>query len=92
MSKSLIDELQQAVTDAAERVGPSVVGLGRGFGRDRMKCGAQLACRRFPNHRGNLFLRGIANPVQASEMPQQFSRGLLTNAGYARNIINRVTP
>ena len=33
MSKSLIDELQQAVADAAERVGPSVVGLGRGFGR-----------------------------------------------------------
>ena len=33
MSKSLVDELQQAVADAAERVGPSVVGLGRGFGR-----------------------------------------------------------
>src|SRR5829696_4451942 len=33
MSKSLLDELQDAVTHAAERVGPSVVGLGRGWGR-----------------------------------------------------------
>jgi serine protease Do len=30
---SLLTELQQAVADAAETVGPSVVGLGRGWGR-----------------------------------------------------------
>ena len=30
---SVLDELQAAVTAAAERVGPSVVGLGRGWGR-----------------------------------------------------------
>src|SRR5215216_6076844 len=30
---SVLAELQQAVSDAAERVGPSVVGLGRGWGR-----------------------------------------------------------
>src|SRR5215208_8523385 len=29
---SVLAELQQAVSDAAERVGPSVVGLGRGWG------------------------------------------------------------
>src|SRR5829696_2903045 len=33
MSKSLLDELQNAVESAAERVGPAVVGLGRGWGR-----------------------------------------------------------
>src|SRR5215210_3370334 len=33
MSKSLLDELQDVVARAAERVGPSVVGLGRGWGR-----------------------------------------------------------
>src|SRR3954453_19821479 len=33
MSKSLLDELQGAVSAAAERVGPAVVGLGRGWGR-----------------------------------------------------------
>ena len=33
MSKSLLDELQEAVAGAAERVGPAVVGLGRGWGR-----------------------------------------------------------
>ena len=33
MSKSLLDELQDAVESAAERVGPAVVGLGRGWGR-----------------------------------------------------------
>src|SRR5688500_14472059 len=33
MSKSLLDELQDVVSGAAERVGPSVVGLGRGWGR-----------------------------------------------------------
>src|SRR5215210_3247063 len=33
MSKSLLDALQEAVSGAAERVGPSVVGLGRGWGR-----------------------------------------------------------
>src|SRR5215213_4021579 len=33
MSKSLLDELQEAVGGAAERVGPAVVGLGRGWGR-----------------------------------------------------------
>ena len=33
MSKSLLDELQEAVSGAAERVGPAVVGLGRGWGR-----------------------------------------------------------
>src|SRR4051794_11783514 len=33
MSKSLVDELQEAVSGAAERVGPAVVGLGRGWGR-----------------------------------------------------------
>src|SRR5215210_4093048 len=33
MSKSLLDELQEAVERASERVGPSVVGLGRGWGR-----------------------------------------------------------
>src|SRR3954453_19581455 len=30
---SVLEELQQAVAGAAERVGPSVVGLGRGWGR-----------------------------------------------------------
>jgi serine protease Do len=30
---AILDELQEAVTSAAERVGPSVVGLGRGWGR-----------------------------------------------------------
>src|SRR5215210_6173039 len=30
---SVLAELQQTVSDAAERVGPSVVGLGRGWGR-----------------------------------------------------------
>src|SRR4051812_50116239 len=30
---TVLDELQAAVTAAAERVGPSVVGLGRGWGR-----------------------------------------------------------
>ena len=47
MSKSLVDELQQAVADAAERVGPSVVGLGRGFGRGSgvvIEPGAVLTC------------------------------------------------
>src|ERR687893_626088 len=29
----VLEALQQAVVDAAERVGPSVVGLGRGWGR-----------------------------------------------------------
>src|SRR5215211_1498353 len=33
MSKSLVDELQAIVERASERVGPSVVGLGRGWGR-----------------------------------------------------------
>ena len=33
MSKSLLEELQEAVASAAERVGPAVVGLGRGWGR-----------------------------------------------------------
>ena len=33
MSKSLVSELQEMVERAAERVGPSVVGLGRGWGR-----------------------------------------------------------
>jgi S1-C subfamily serine protease len=33
MSKSLLGELQAAVAGAAETVGPSVVGLGRGWGR-----------------------------------------------------------
>src|SRR3954451_21966062 len=30
---TLVDELQEAVSGAAERVGPAVVGLGRGWGR-----------------------------------------------------------
>src|SRR3954470_16714468 len=30
---SVLEELQQAVAGAAEKVGPSVVGLGRGWGR-----------------------------------------------------------
>ena len=29
----LLDQLQAAVTSASERVGPSVIGLGRGWGR-----------------------------------------------------------
>src|SRR5215208_5464696 len=33
MSKSLLGELQEAVGQAAETVGPAVVGLGRGWGR-----------------------------------------------------------
>src|SRR3954451_13934744 len=33
MSKSLLDALQDAVTGAAETVGPAGVGLGRGWGR-----------------------------------------------------------
>src|SRR5687767_5505352 len=33
MSKSLVEELQELVGGTAERVGPSVVGLGRGWGR-----------------------------------------------------------
>jgi serine protease Do len=33
MSKSLVEELQEAVAGAAARVGPAVVGLGRGWGR-----------------------------------------------------------
>jgi serine protease Do len=33
MSKSLLGELQEAVARAGERVGPAVVGLGRGWGR-----------------------------------------------------------
>src|SRR5215207_8592303 len=33
MSKSLMEELQEVVARSAERVGPSVVGLGRGWGR-----------------------------------------------------------
>jgi serine protease Do len=33
MSKSLFDELQETVARVAETVGPSVVGLGRGWGR-----------------------------------------------------------
>ncbi len=33
MSKSLLEELHEAVAGAAERVGPAVVGIGRGWGR-----------------------------------------------------------
>src|SRR3954462_8643584 len=33
MSNALLDGLQDAVQSAAERVGPAVVGLGRGWGR-----------------------------------------------------------
>jgi serine protease Do len=33
MSKSLLEELQETVRNVAEEVGPSVVGLGRGWGR-----------------------------------------------------------
>ena len=33
MTSQILETLQQAVTDAAEQVGPAVVGLGRGWGR-----------------------------------------------------------
>ena len=47
MSKSLLDELQAAVAGAGERVGPAVVGLGRGFGRGSgvvVEAGKVLTC------------------------------------------------
>src|SRR5829696_4569323 len=47
MSKSLLDELQDAVGGAAERVGPAVVGLGRGWGRGSgvvVESGRVLTC------------------------------------------------
>src|SRR5829696_12334 len=47
MSKSLLDELQHAVSRAADRVGPAVVGLGRGWGRGSgvvVESGRVLTC------------------------------------------------
>src|SRR3954466_13404668 len=47
MSKSLVEELQEAVSGVADRVGPAVVGLGRGWGRGSgvvVESGRVLTC------------------------------------------------